>query len=147
MCSRCRKAVSHKGTKVSPRHSFSSLCLRGTFVPLCETILLLLAATACASHKPAAVATLPQIQRPVGVLRVCADPNNLPFSNDRGEGFENKIAEMLAHDLGERVEYTWWAQRRGFFRNTLKAGMCDVVMGVPSGFEMALTTRPYYRSS
>jgi len=87
------------------------------------------------------------IARPAGVLRVCADPNNLPFSNQRLEGFENKIADLLAQDLGERVEYTWWAQRRGFFRNTLKAGMCDVVIGVPSGFEMALTTKPYYRST
>jgi mxaJ protein len=89
----------------------------------------------------------PQITRPASVLRVCADPNNLPFSNNRGEGFENKIADMVASDLGWRLEYTWWAQRRGFFRNTLKAGSCDVVMGVPSGFEMALTTIPYYRSS
>ena len=88
-----------------------------------------------------------QVNRPAGVLRVCADPNNLPFSNDRGQGFENKIAELLAHDMGERVEYTWWAQRRGFFRNTLKSGVCDVVIGVPAGFEMALTTRPYYRST
>ncbi len=91
--------------------------------------------------------TAPQFTRPAGVLRVCADPNNLPFSNQRGEGFENKIAELLAQDLGERVEYTWWAQRRGFFRNTLRSGVCDVVIGVPSGFEMALTTRPYYRST
>ena len=94
--------------------------------------------------------TLPQTQqliRPAGVLRVCADPNNLPFSNGRGQGFENKIAELLAQDMGERVEYTWWAQRRGFFRNTLKSGVCDVVIGVPAGFEMALTTRPYYRST
>jgi len=102
---------------------------------------------ACAEHKSAPLATVEQIKRPEGVLRVCADPNNLPFSNQRGEGFENKIAELLARDLGERVEYTWWAQRRGFFRNTLKAGTCDVVMGVPSAFEMALTTRPYYRST
>jgi mxaJ protein len=80
-------------------------------------------------------------------LRVCADPNNLPFSNGRGEGFENKLAEMLASDLGTRVEYTWWAQRRGFVRNTLGAGQCDVVMGVPTRFELAATTRPYYRSS
>jgi mxaJ protein len=85
--------------------------------------------------------------RPQGVLRVCADPNNLPFSNQKGEGFENKIAELLAQDLGERVEYTWWAQRRGFFRNTLRAGTCDIVIGVPAAFEMALTTRPYYRST
>jgi mxaJ protein len=81
------------------------------------------------------------------VLKVCADPNNLPFSNERGEGFENKIAELVARDLGARVEYTWWAQRRGFFRNTLKSGACDVVLGVPAGFEMALTTAPYYRST
>ncbi|HEX8073121.1 MAG TPA: substrate-binding domain-containing protein [Pyrinomonadaceae bacterium] len=81
------------------------------------------------------------------VLRVCADPNNLPFSNERGEGLENKLAELVAADLGARVEYTWWAQRRGFFRNTLKAGACDVVMGVPAAFELTLTTRPYYRST
>jgi mxaJ protein len=81
------------------------------------------------------------------VLKVCADPNNLPFSNRRGEGFENKIAELVARDLGARVEYTWWAQRRGFFRNTLKSGACDMVVGLPSGSEMALTTTPYYRST
>jgi len=78
---------------------------------------------------------------------VCADPNNLPFSNRRGEGFENRLAELIAADLGAHVEYTWWAQRRGFVRNTLKAGRCDVVMGVPSGFELALPTRAYYRST
>jgi mxaJ protein len=80
-------------------------------------------------------------------LRVCADPNNLPFSNQRLEGFENKIADVIAEDLHAKVRYTWWAQRRGFFRNTLGAGQCDVVMGVPSNFELAATTKPYYRSS
>jgi mxaJ protein len=80
-------------------------------------------------------------------FRVCADPNNLPFSNDKGEGFENKLAELIAKELGERVTYTWWAQRRGFVRNTLKAGRCDVIMGVPAQLEMVATTRPYYRSS
>jgi mxaJ protein len=80
-------------------------------------------------------------------LRVCADPNNLPFSNQAGEGFENRIAEALAAELGTHVEYTWWAQRRGFIRNTLREGRCDLVIGVPAGFEQALTTRPYYRSS
>ena len=79
-------------------------------------------------------------------LRVCADPNSLPFSNDRGEGFENKIAELLAREWGVPLEYTWWAQRRGFIRNTLGAKSCDVVMGVPAGYEIALTTVPYYRS-
>ncbi|HYE95059.1 MAG TPA: substrate-binding domain-containing protein [Rubricoccaceae bacterium] len=81
------------------------------------------------------------------VLRVCADPNNLPFSNDRLEGFENRIAEVIARDLGARVEYTWWAQRRGFIRNTLRARRCDLVLGVPSSFELAATTAPYYRST
>jgi len=80
-------------------------------------------------------------------LRVCADPNNLPFSNRRGEGFENVLVERIARDLGRRVEYTWWAERRGFVRNTLKAGLCDLIPGVPSGFEPALVTRPYYRST
>jgi len=83
----------------------------------------------------------------VAPLRVCADPNNLPFSNDRGEGFENALAEMLAADLGARLEYTWWPQRRGFLRNTLEAQRCDVVMGLPAGSEAARTTRPYYRST
>ena len=117
------------------------------FLSLCLLCLLVASLNGCAEHKSASLATVPQFTRPAGVLRVCADPNNLPFSNQRGEGFENKIAELLAQDLGERVEYTWWAQRRGFFRNTLKAGACDVVIGVPAGFEMALTTKPYYRST
>jgi mxaJ protein len=81
------------------------------------------------------------------VLRVAADPNNLPFSNDRGEGFENRLAELVARDLGARVEYIWWPQRRGFFRETLGAGRADVVMGVPAGFDRVLTTRPYYQST
>ena len=80
-------------------------------------------------------------------LRVCSDPNNLPFSNDRREGFENRIAEMLANDLGATLTYTWWAQRRGFIRNTLNAGVCDVVIGLPHDIEMAATTHPYYRST
>jgi mxaJ protein len=80
-------------------------------------------------------------------LRVCADPNNLPFTNDRLEGFENRIAALIARDMGAVVRYTWWAQRRGFIRNTLKAGLCDVVIGLPANFELALTTRPYYRST
>ena len=80
-------------------------------------------------------------------LRVCADPNNLPFSNERKEGFENKIADLIAAEMQRPVEYTWWAQRRGFFRNTLRAGLCDVVIGVPASFELAATTKPYYRST
>ena len=80
-------------------------------------------------------------------LKVCADPNNLPFSNERREGFENKIAEMVARELNAKVRYTWWAQRRGFVRNTLNARECDLLIGVPSSFERASTTNPYYRST
>src|SRR5436305_10243188 len=80
-------------------------------------------------------------------FRVCADPNNLPFSNREREGFENKLAELVAHKLGTSLSYTWWAQRRGFIRNTLKAKDCDVVMGVPAHYDLVETTAPYYRSS
>jgi mxaJ protein len=80
-------------------------------------------------------------------LRVCADPNNLPFSNSKGEGFENRIAELVARDMGAKVKYTWWAQRRGFIRNTLNASECDVVIGVPASFDLTAVTAPYYRSS
>jgi quinoprotein dehydrogenase-associated probable ABC transporter substrate-binding protein len=94
---------------------------------------------------------------PVGedrVLRVCEDPNNMPFSNRAGEGFENKIAELLARELGWTLEYAWFPQRMGFIRNTLRGRepdsnrfKCDLVMGVPHGFELASTTQPYYRST
>lgn len=84
---------------------------------------------------------------PRGVLRVCADPNNLPFSDSVGRGFENRVAELLAAELHDSVQYTWWAQRRGFVRNTLKARRCDVVAGIPSGDAQVLTTAPYYRST
>ena len=89
----------------------------------------------------------PKASSAIRVLKVCADPNNLPFSNDKGEGFENRLAELIARELNARVEYTWFAQRRGFIRHTLGAGLCDVVMGVPANFELVETTRPYYRST
>jgi len=82
-----------------------------------------------------------------GVLRVCADPNNMPFSNAKGEGFENKIAELIAKELNMKLEYRFMSQRLGFFRETLKAGECELVMGAPTEFEKALTSKPYYRSS
>lgn len=81
------------------------------------------------------------------VLRVCADPNNLPFSNRAEAGFENRIASLVAHDLHATVAYTWWAQRRGFIRNTLKAHRCDLIMGIPAADEMVRTTQPYYAST
>lgn len=86
-------------------------------------------------------------------LRVCQDPNNLPFSNARGEGFENRIAELLAAKLGLPVQYYNFPQRMGFIRNTLRFRLpgeeyaCDVVMGVPANYDQAAPTRPYYRSA
>jgi mxaJ protein len=84
-------------------------------------------------------------------FRVCADPENLPFSNQKEEGFENKIAEVIAKDLGARVSYIWWGQRRGFIRNTmnatLKEGRCDIMIGAPAGYDLVRTTKPYYRST
>jgi mxaJ protein len=89
-----------------------------------------------------------------GVLRVCADPNNLPLSHRNLEGYENKIAALLAQELGWKLEYTWFPQRMGFIRNTLRSRepgsdrfKCDLVIGVPVPFELAATTRPYYRST
>jgi mxaJ protein len=79
-------------------------------------------------------------------LRVCADPNNRPFSAEDGSGMENKIAELIGQELGADVTYTWFAQRRGFLRNTLNAGKCDLVPGIPAKMEMLRTTLPYYRS-
>jgi mxaJ protein len=80
-------------------------------------------------------------------LRVCSDPNNMPFSNRQGQGFENKIAELVARDLGRSLVYFWSPQRRGFVRNTVNAGRCDLVMGVPAQYQLLQPTRPYYRSS
>src|SRR5437868_1544004 len=80
-------------------------------------------------------------------LTACADPNNLPFSNRAGQGFENKLAEMIASDLHAKLGYVWWAQRRGSVRNTLSARKCDFWPGMGSNVEMVATTRPYYRSS
>ncbi len=102
--------------------------------------ILALSFSACSRQGTAAPA-------PVRELRVCADPNNLPYSNRKEEGFENRLAEMVARDLHARLVYTWWPQHRGFIRNTLKAGTCDVMMGLPSSVELASTTRPYYRST
>lgn len=80
-------------------------------------------------------------------LRVCADPANLPFTNEAGAGFENKIAELLARDLGIPLQYTWFPQATGFVRNTLSARRCDVVMGYAAGSDPVQNTNPYYRSA
>lgn len=92
------------------------------------------------------VATLGAAAAPAP-LRVCADPNNMPFSNDKEQGIENAMARLVADALGTPLAYTWHPQRRGFVRNTLKAGLCDVMMAAPVGYERAAETIPYFRSS
>jgi len=81
------------------------------------------------------------------VLRVCADPHNLPFSTDKGEGFENKLAELFAEKLGKGLAYAFYPQATGFVRNTLAAHKCDVTMGMPQGDDIVQVTNPYYRSA
>jgi quinoprotein dehydrogenase-associated probable ABC transporter substrate-binding protein len=81
------------------------------------------------------------------VFRACADPRNLPFSNEAGEGFENKIAELFAKKLGKSVAYTFYPGAMGFIRNTLNAHRCDVVLGIAQGVDIVQPTNPYYRTS
>lgn len=114
--------------------------------------LAIIAAPAQAGAQAAPATPAAPVTQPV--LRVCQDPNNLPFSNRALQGFENKIAALLAADLGWNIDYTWYPQRMGFIRNTLRARdpqsgayKCDLVTGVAAGFDMGVTTRPYYRSS
>ena len=96
----------------------------------------------------------PSTSVPSDVLRVCADPNNLPLSNDKGEGYENQIAEAMARDMGRKLEYTWYPQRMGFIRSTLRARepnadhfRCDLVIGVPKDYELTASTVPYMHST
>jgi mxaJ protein len=119
--------------------------MRSRFRSCAAVALVPLVLGSCDGDRRAAASVQAAVHR--DVLRVCADPNNLPFSNAAGEGFENRIAALIAGELGVPLDYTWWAQRRGFVRSTLKAGLCDVVIGVPAAMDMLLTTAPYYRSS
>jgi quinoprotein dehydrogenase-associated probable ABC transporter substrate-binding protein len=112
----------------------------------------LLAVLSCS--QPAGAQAPPPDEKADPVLHVCADPSGLPQSNDRGEGYENKIAQALAKDLGKKVEYTYFPQRMGFVRMTLRARdettlkfKCDVIIGVPTGYDLTATTRPYMRST
>lgn len=107
-----------------------------------------------AAPAPALAATTGGTATGRDALRVCADPNNLPQSNSQGEGYENKIAETLAHDLGLKLEYTWFPQRIGFVRNTLRKReepsgrfKCDLIIGVPYPYELTATTHPYMHST
>jgi quinoprotein dehydrogenase-associated probable ABC transporter substrate-binding protein len=108
----------------------------------CLDILSRAALLAVVLHAMPAVAA-----EPAPVLRVCADPDNLPYSNRGEAGFENRIARLVADELHADLRYFWQEQRRGFVRKTLGAGECDLFVGVPAGFDKVLRTRPYYRSS
>ena len=110
--------------------------------------------TVLSCQQPAGAQAPPPDEKADPVLHVCADPSGLPQSNDRGEGYENKIAEALGKDLGKKVEYTWFPQRMGFVRMTLRARdettlkfKCDVIIGVPKGYDLTATTQPYMRST
>jgi len=117
------------------------MCLPFRSALVLSVIVLLI--SGCSSAKPQAA----EPEQPQRVLHVVADPNNLPFSNDKLQGFENKIAEVIAKHMDAKLEYSWRAQRRGFFRHAFEDDGGDLVLGVPAGFERALTTAPYYRSS
>ena len=80
-------------------------------------------------------------------LRICSDPDNLPFSNRAGQGFDNRIAAVVAHAAGREAVFVWARSRRGFLREQFNTGACDVLMGVPEGMKRVMTTRPYYRST
>ena len=109
-------------------------------------ILVLLAPRAASAQQPRPNAS-PSASGDEHVLRVCADPDNLPSTNRNGEGFDNKIAALLAKELGDSLAYVWWPERRGFIRNTLRARECDLVLGLPVGYDPVLSTKPYYRST
>ncbi len=93
-----------------------------------------------------AEAQRPDVLKP-GVLRVCADPDNLPLSNTQGEGFENKLAELIAKEWNSKLEYAWWPVRRGYFSRGLNGRYCDIAIEAPDGLDMAAVTKPYYRSA
>jgi mxaJ protein len=98
--------------------------------------------SASASPGPAQADEVKQVRE----LRVCGDPNNLPFSNEKLEGIENKIADVIAKDLGMTVAYTWWPHQRGLVKRVLNTGRCDVMLGIPKGYDLVLWTKPYYRT-
>ncbi len=125
--------------KHNPRNS---ICLRIAAIFICTL-------TSFAAPWPFSISVSAQTSETIDTtsLRVCADPSNLPFSNDKGEGFENKIAELFAADLGIPVRYTYYPDSMGFIRSTLNARRCDIVMGTVSGNELLQNSNPYYRST
>jgi mxaJ protein len=113
----------------------SFLSLTGSIIIVCGTSL----------PQTAEAQLRPGLQKP-GVIRVCADPDNMPLSNQKGEGFEQKIAELVATEWNATIEYAWWPVRRGFFARALNGRYCDVAIQAPAEFDMAAVTKPYFRS-
>jgi mxaJ protein len=133
----------NKGSSPGPGHPACPGLRRG-FVTFLATL--------CLVGRPGA-ATAPgtPVVEEKKPFKVCADPENMPFSNRQLQGFENKIASVIARELGASPSYVWWGQRRGFIRNTmnatLKEARCEIVIGVPEGYDLVRTTKPYYRST
>lgn len=116
-------------------------------VPSLPSLIHLLLVVAIGSLPPAALAQdlRPNNPKP-GTIRVCADPDNMPLSNQKGEGFEQKIAELVAKEWNAKIEYAWWPVRRGFFARALNGRYCDIAIQAPADFDMAGVTKPYFRS-
>ncbi|RTL97813.1 quinoprotein dehydrogenase-associated putative ABC transporter substrate-binding protein [Ancylobacter aquaticus] len=123
-----------------PGHSLRSARMKGRVVAAFVTLLAL-----AALSPPASAQVADLVDR--STLRVCADPANMPFTDEEGQGFENKIAELMASKLGLALDYTWFPQATGFYRMTLGAKRCDVVMGYVAGGDPVLNTNAYYRSA
>jgi mxaJ protein len=121
--------------------------LKGAFVALATFAMAAPMAGAQGTQAPITLLSPDSMWKQKHNLRVCADPENMPFSDKNREGFDNKIADLIAKELGDTVSYAWWPSRRGYVRNTLSAGTCDVVIGIPVGFDPVATSKPYYRST
>ena len=119
------------------RPSSMTIVTKRSVVVACATLAILCGAAGGAGADPAAS----------GLLRVCADPDNMPFSNAEGQGFENKLAELIAEKLDARLEYSWFAEESGYVPNTMGRGACDLVMGYAQGTGLIEDTNPYYYTS
>jgi quinoprotein dehydrogenase-associated probable ABC transporter substrate-binding protein len=119
---------------------------RGLLLPLMAIAAVLAGGGICLAQSSGGAGVSIELVDPK-VLRVCADPHNLPFSNDKGEGFENKLGELVAEKLQKKLDYMYYPQATGFVRMTLAAHRCDVIMGFPQGDDMVQGTNPYYRTA
>jgi len=125
----------------------SGLFARACGAALAGAVVLALSAVQPAAAQASSGSAAQQSPGPKPTLRLCEDPNNLPYSSKDSVGLEHKIGELIAHDLGTLVEDVWQPQRRGFVRNTLNAGRCDLIVNVPAHYDPVATTKPYYRTT